>query len=91
VALSPADVSDFEQRKQMIASIEADLGRIDVIVNNAGITRDTTLRKIEQSQWRDVVSTNLDSVFNIVRRTKKRLTRASDFCIVQCSNCCIAQ
>jgi acetoacetyl-CoA reductase len=67
VALYPADVSDFEQCKQMIASIEADLGRIDVIVNNAGITRDKTLRKMEQSQWRDVLGTNLDSLFNIVR------------------------
>ena len=70
MALYPADVSDFEQCKQMIASIEADLGRIDISVNNAGITRDKTLRKMEQSQWRDVVSTSLDRVFNIVQRTK---------------------
>ncbi|MGB5281439.1 MAG: SDR family oxidoreductase, partial [Arenicellales bacterium] len=38
-----------------------------VIVNNAGITRDTTMRKMEKSQWDDVICTNLDSVFNVVR------------------------
>lgn len=62
-----ADVRDFEQCRQMISDIESDFGRIDIIVNNAGITRDTTLRKMEKPQWDDVIDTNLDSVFNVVR------------------------
>jgi acetoacetyl-CoA reductase len=66
-ALYKADVTDYEQCKKMIEDIEKDLGRIDVIVNNAGITRDTTMRKMEPSQWQDVIGTNLNSVYNIVR------------------------
>ena len=67
VAIYPADVSNFEQCASMIAGIEKDFGRLDVIVNNAGITRDATLRKMEISQWQAVIHTNLDSVFNVVR------------------------
>lgn len=67
VAIYEADVSEFEQCQQMISAVEKDLGRLDVIVNNAGITRDTTMRKMEKSQWDDVICTNLHSVFNVVR------------------------
>ena len=66
-AVYKADVTDFEQCQQMVADIENDFGRIDVIVNNAGITRDTTLRKMNKSQWDSVLETNLDSVFNVVQ------------------------
>ena len=67
VALYKGDVCDFENCQQMISSIEKDLGHIDVIVNNAGITRDSTMRKMEKAQWDDVINTNLHSVFNVVR------------------------
>ena len=67
IAIYAADVSDFQQCSDMIAAIEAAHGRLDVIVNNAGITRDTTLRKMDPEQWHSVISTNLDSVYNVVR------------------------
>ena len=67
VAIYEADVAEFEQCQQMISAVLKDLGRLDVIVNNAGITRDTTMRKMEKSQWDDVICTNLHSVFNVVR------------------------
>jgi acetoacetyl-CoA reductase len=63
----PADVSDYQQCADMIAAIETDFGRLDLIVNNAGITRDSTLRKMEPSQWKAVIQTNLDSVYNVVK------------------------
>lgn len=66
-AVYEADVCDFDQCQQMISAIEKDLGGLDVIVNNAGITRDTTMRKMEKKQWDDVISTNLNSVFHVVR------------------------
>ena len=66
-AIYKADVAEFAQCQQMISAVEKDFGRLDVIVNNAGITRDTTMRKMEKSQWDDVICTNLDSVFNVVR------------------------
>ena len=61
------DVSDFQACQDWIARVEADLGPIDVLVNNAGITRDTTLHRMKPEQWSDVIRTNLDSLFNMTR------------------------
>jgi acetoacetyl-CoA reductase len=61
------DVSDFQACQDGIARVEADLGPVDVLVNNAGITRDTTLHRMKPEQWSDVIRTNLDSLFNMTR------------------------
>jgi acetoacetyl-CoA reductase len=61
------DVSDFDACKENIAKIEKDLGPIDVLINNAGITRDSMLNKMTADQWHQVMRTNLDSVFNMTR------------------------
>jgi acetoacetyl-CoA reductase len=61
------DVSDFQACQDGIAKVEADLGPIEVLVNNAGITRDTTLHRMKPEQWSDVIRTNLDSLFNMTR------------------------
>ncbi len=61
------DAADFESAEKMVKAIVADLGPIQILVNNAGITRDTTVRKMSVDQWRDVISNNLDSVFNVTR------------------------
>jgi acetoacetyl-CoA reductase len=61
------DVSDFQACQDGIAKVETDLGPIEVLVNNAGITRDTTLHRMKPEQWSDVIRTNLDSVFNMTR------------------------
>jgi acetoacetyl-CoA reductase len=61
------DVSDFQACQDGIKRVEADLGPIEVLVNNAGITRDTTLHRMKPEQWNDVIRTNLDSVFNMTR------------------------
>ena len=61
------DVSDFQACQDGIAKVEADLGPIDVLVNNAGITRDTTLHRMKPEQWHEVIRTNLDSLFNMTR------------------------
>ena len=67
VAFEPADVSDFEQCQQVIARIERQHGGIDVLVNAAGITRDTSLRKMSPQQWHELMRVNLDGVFNMCR------------------------
>ena len=58
------DVSDFIATGEMIRKIEAEIGPISVLVNCAGITRDSTLRKMTPEHWHSVLSTNLTSVFN---------------------------
>jgi acetoacetyl-CoA reductase len=60
-----ADVTNYEQCVAMVQKIEAEVGQIDVLVNNAGITRDAMFRKMVKDQWDAVLSTNLDSVFNV--------------------------
>ena len=61
------DVSDFEACQRGIKQIEAELGPIDIVVNNAGITRDGTLQKMTFEQWNAVIQTNLTSCFNMCR------------------------
>jgi acetoacetyl-CoA reductase len=62
------DVADYASCASAIQKILGDAGRIDVLVNNAGITRDTTLKKMSPNDWQTVLRTNLDSVFNLSRQ-----------------------
>ena len=59
------DVSDYETCVTGIAAVEADLGPVDVLVNNAGITRDAPFHKMSREQWDEVIRTNLNGVFNM--------------------------
>ena len=59
------DVADYEACKTGIAQIEADLGPVEVLINNAGITRDAPFHKMTPEHWHDVINTNLTGVFNM--------------------------
>lgn len=61
------DVSDFDACAEGIAKVVADLGPIEVLVNNAGITRDGMFHKMTKDQWYAVINTNLNSLFNMTR------------------------
>lgn len=61
------DVSDYAACEKGITKIQKELGLIDVLVNNAGITRDAFLHKMKTSEWHDVINTNLNSMFNMTR------------------------
>jgi len=61
------DVSDFEACQDAVARIEKDLGPVDIVVNNAGITRDGTMHRMSFDQWNAVLQTNLSSCFNMSR------------------------
>jgi len=61
------DVSDFEACQSGVQQVEAELGPVDVLVNNAGITRDTTMKRMDHQKWQDVIDTNLGGCFNMAK------------------------
>lgn len=61
------DVASFKESTEGVARITKDLGPVEVLVNNAGITRDGTLHKMEPEQWQAVIDTNIGSCFNMCR------------------------
>jgi len=60
-----ADVSDLEQTKKMAQDIKQEFGKLNILVNNAGITKDRTLLKMTNDEWEKVISVNLTGVFNV--------------------------
>jgi acetoacetyl-CoA reductase len=63
----PADVASFESCAKAVQQVETDVGPVDVLVNNAGITRDMTFKKMGKVDWDAVMQTNLDSIFNMTK------------------------
>jgi acetoacetyl-CoA reductase len=63
------DVSDFDACKQAVERITAEIGPIEILVNNAGITRDATLQRMTRDMWEAVIDTNLGSCFNLCKLT----------------------
>ena len=61
------DVTSPEQAQAMVEEVKDRLGPVDILINNAGITRDGTFHKMVPEQWQDVINTNLGSVFNVTR------------------------
>ena len=67
VALFPGDVTSAEEAESLVRNVEAELGPVEILINNAGITRDTTFHRMSSLQWNEVINTNLNSVFNMTR------------------------
>ncbi|TFW36033.1 acetoacetyl-CoA reductase [Massilia horti] len=62
------DVGDYADCEWMMQKLLSELGRLDLLVNNAGITRDRSLRKMTREDWQDVLRADLDSVFNVTKQ-----------------------
>ena len=65
--IAMGDVSNYESSLAMIAKVKAEVGAVSVLVNNAGITKDGTFKKMPLENWMDVLNINLNSVFNVTR------------------------
>jgi acetoacetyl-CoA reductase len=65
--LAPVDVADYDSCQACVAKIQAEVGPVEILVNNAGITRDMTFKKMGKPDWDAVMHTNLDSVFNMTK------------------------
>jgi acetoacetyl-CoA reductase len=80
------DVGDYDACAAGISEIARDLGPVDVLVNNAGITRDATLHRMTRQQWDDVIRTDLTSAFNLCRLTIEGMRERSFGRIVNISS-----
>ncbi len=70
-----SDASDFEAAQQLIKDVLADFGRIDILINNAGVTRDNLLMRMDEQQWDDVLRINLKSVFNLTKAVTRPMLK----------------
>ena len=70
----PVDVADFESCEVFAQQVERDLGSIEILINNAGITRDSVLKKMQKHQWDAVIQTNLSSVYNMTRQVFEKMS-----------------
>lgn len=82
----PGDVTDAEQVEAMIKRTVEEFGRLDVLVNNAGITRDALLLRMTDEQWRTVLEVNLTGAFMCSRAAAKVMVRQRSGCIVNISS-----
>lgn len=71
-----ADVSDAEQAAELVTATIAELGRLDVLVNNAGVTRDNLLMRMKDEDWDEVLAINLKGAFNCVRAAVRPMLKA---------------
>lgn len=86
VAIFPGDVANPDTADAMVQSVEAALGPIEILINNAGITRDTTFHRMRADQWHDVINTNLNSVFNVTRPVIEGMRRRGWGRVIQISS-----
>ena len=77
-----SDASDYKQAEELMASVVADFGTIDVLINNAGITKDGLLMRMSEEQWDTVIQVNLKSVFNLTKAAIKPMMKAKSGSII---------
>ena len=81
-----SDAGSYEQAEQLVADVIADFGRIDVLVNNAGITRDNLMLRMSEEQWDEVIHTNLKSVFNLTKHALRPMLKSRSGSIINISS-----
>lgn len=81
-----SDAGDFKAAEELVNAVITDFGIIDVLVNNAGITRDTLLMRMSEQQWDEVMNANLKSVFNLTKAITKPMLKQRNGSIINISS-----
>jgi 3-oxoacyl-[acyl-carrier protein] reductase len=81
-----ANVANGDEVKAMIKEVVSQFGTVDVLVNNAGITRDNLLMRMKESEWDDVIDTNLKGVFNCIQKVTPQMLRQKSGSIINLSS-----
>lgn len=81
-----SDAGDFKAADQLVNDVVTEFGTIDVLVNNAGITRDTLLMRMSEQQWDEVINANLKSVFNLTKAVQRPMLKARSGSIINMSS-----
>jgi len=81
-----SDASNFDDTQKVVADIVADFGAVDILINNAGITKDTLLMRMTEDQWDAVINVNLKSVFNFTKAVQPTMLRQRSGSIVNMSS-----
>ncbi|PZG80480.1 3-oxoacyl-[acyl-carrier-protein] reductase [Staphylococcus aureus] len=81
-----ANVADADDVKAMIKEVVSQFGSLDVLVNNAGITRDKLLMRMKEQEWDDVIDTNLKGVFNCIQKATPQMLRQRSGAIINLSS-----
>jgi 3-oxoacyl-[acyl-carrier protein] reductase len=81
-----SDAANFKAAEELVNAVVADFGTVDVLVNNAGITRDTLLMRMSEEQWDEVINANLKSVFNLTKAIQKPMLKQRKGSIINMSS-----
>ena len=81
-----SDASNFDQAHELVDRVVEQFGTVDVLVNNAGITRDTLMMRMTEEQWDEVINTNLKSAFNLTKAVIKPMLKARSGSIINMSS-----
>ncbi|PJJ64529.1 MULTISPECIES: 3-oxoacyl-[acyl-carrier-protein] reductase [Chryseobacterium] len=77
-----SDASDFDAAQTLVDEVMAEFGQIDILINNAGITRDNLLLRMSKDDWDTIIKVNLDSVFNLTKAVIKPMMKAKSGSII---------
>lgn len=81
-----SDAADYKQAEQLVKDVVADFERIDILINNAGITKDTLMLRMGEEQWDKVIEVNLKSVFNLTKHAMKTMLKQRAGSIINMSS-----